>query len=220
MESSNGGTDADVSAKRRRQNESLLLKELNEKSGYLRKKDNPFGTYDEKLQMARELEKEGFCKVHPVIHQVTQDPVTGVINYHTTEPDPDTYRVELLPKGIERISKTRTRTETKTTTETIQEIQQTPEEKETKRNLMRTERGNAILTMVPEALLSDLRSHIQAVRNPETEYKERRSHKIWLGYELRFRWNDIPEPLRHEAEDCRDMPIKPPKKTTKKSPEA
>ena len=77
---------------------------------------------------------------------------------------------------------------------------------------MRTERGNAILTMVPEALLSDVRSHIQAVRNPETEYKERRVHKIWLEYELAWRWKDIPEALRHEAEECRDLHVKPPTK--------
>ena len=77
--------------------------------------------------MARELEKEGFCKVNPVIHRVTKDPVTGAFNYHNTEPDPDEFQVDLLPKGIERITKTKTRTETKTTTETIQEIQQTLE---------------------------------------------------------------------------------------------
>lgn len=217
MESSNTRTDADIREKRHK--EYLLLKELHEKSRYIDKKDNPFGIFDEKIQMARVLEKEGFCKVNSVIHRATRDPVTGVFNYHNTEPDPDSYQVELLPKGIERITKTKTRTETKTTTETTQ-VQETLEQKETKRNLMRTERGNAILTMVPEALVSDVRSHIQAVRNPETEYKERRSHKIWLGYELRWRWNDIPEPLRHEAEDCRDLPIKPPtKKTTKKPTE-
>jgi hypothetical protein len=222
MESSNTKTEADMSTRRHRENQLLLLKEAYEKSGYIRKKDSPLGIFEEKLQLARELEKEGFCKVNPVIHRVTQDPVTGAINYHNTEPDPDTFQIELLPKGVERIAKIVKRIETKitTTTETVQQAQQTLEEKETKRNLMRTERGNAILTMVPEALVSDVKSHIQAVRNPETEYKERRVHKIWLEYELAWRWKDIPEALRHEAEECRDMHIKPPAKKTKKSPES
>lgn len=219
MESGNTTTDADVAARKHRADQFILLREVHEKSHYISRKDNPFGWFDEKLQLARELEKQGFCKVKPYVHRVTKDPVTGVINYHNTEPDPDTFEVELMPKAIEWLTKTKTRTQTKTTTKTIQ-VQETLEEKETKRNLMRTERGNAILTMVPEALVSDVRSHIQAVRNPETEYKERRSHKIWLGYELRWRWNDIPEPLRHEAEDCRDLPIKPPaKKAKQKLPE-
>jgi hypothetical protein len=198
-------------------NQIFLLKEAYEKSGYIRKKESPFGGFEEKLGLARELEKQGYCKINPVITRVTQDPVTGAINYHNTEPDPDVFRVELLPKGIERISKiVKKETKITTTTEMTQEVQQSLEEREKKRLAMRTERGNAILTMVPEALVSDVKSHILAVRNPETEYKERRSHKIWLGYLLRWRWDDIPEPLRHEAEECRDLPIAPPPKKNKK----
>ena len=45
MESSATRTDADITARRRRENQFLLLKEFYEKSGYLRKKDAPFWSF-------------------------------------------------------------------------------------------------------------------------------------------------------------------------------
>ena len=45
------------------------------------------------------------------------------------------------------------------------------------------------------------------MRDPNGPRKALTVHKIWLSYELNWRWNDIPLELRHEMEDYRDLPV-------------
>ena len=64
-----------------------------------------------------------------------------------------------------------------------------------------------ILSMCPEALLSDIRGHMAALRNPRRRGHELTVHRIWLSYELNWRWQGIPESLRLQMEDFRDLPL-------------
>lgn len=119
--------------------------------------------------------------------------------------DPDVMVIRLLPKA-ELFLKSRVITTTQTVTEVFQE----PEEAAWKQNKrmqdrVRTERGNMILTMCPEALESDIRGHLAALRDTGTPRKTRTVHKIWVSYELNWRWNDISPELRHEMEDYREL---------------
>ena len=112
-------------------------------------------------------------------------------------------KISILERGLQ-IVRSRTITET---TQINQIASEEDQEKERKRQFSRTDRGNVILTMSPEALTSNIRHHIKAVRNPTVKRKEMRVSQIWLMYELAWRWPDIPSDLRREAEECRDLPF-------------
>jgi hypothetical protein len=84
---------------------------------------------------------------------------------------------------------------------------------------IRNARNYAIVTAKLEALISDVKANIHTVLNPTIEFKERRGAKMWLKYELLLRGHELPQELRHDAEQCRDLHFEAPKKT-KKSKEA
>lgn len=145
----------------------------------------------------KRLEELEYCKV------------TEYIRPSTGQADPRIKQVNILPAGMQRLH---TRTIEQTTVTTTKVTQTVPLADEywtpqRKRNFSRTDRGNAILTMAPEALISDIKSHIKAILNPNVEKAEMRAHQFWLRYELTWRWRDIPDALRVEAEDCRDLPF-------------
>lgn len=104
-------------------------------------------------------------------------------------------------------------------TDTKVTLEPTPEEepawKTTKRtrDFVRTERGNMIVTMCPEALESDIRGHLARLRDPKAPKDMLTVHRIWLTYELNWRWSDISPGLRHEMEDFRDLPVPSRRKT-------
>jgi hypothetical protein len=123
------------------------------------------------------------------------------------DPDPTALTLTLQPKGEELLKSRVT-----TTTQTITEVFQEPEEPAWKRNkryrnLARTERGGAILSSSPDALISDVRGHIEVLQRGGISRSEWKARQIWLKYWLLYRGEEIPENLRHEAEDYRDLPF-------------
>jgi hypothetical protein len=127
----------------------------------------------------------------------------------TGESDPSRKQIDLLPAGMQAIQPYRIsqQTVTTTTTQTRLEPIEAETSKEKQRQFWRTERGHFITTASLDSLLSDVKSHVQAIRNPNLPNKDRKAHQIWLRLELLSRGNLMPEPLRHEAEDCRDLPL-------------
>ena len=161
---------------------------------YLRRSDYADKRFLElDLEKIRSLEKQGALKMSDYSRQ-------GIV-------DPNVIQLDLTPAGQE-VLKSRVTTTTQTITETFQESEE-PAWKANKRtrDFVRTERGNMIVTMCPEALESDIRGHLEALRDPNASRKTRTIHKIWLSYELNWRWPDISSELRHEMEDYRDLPI-------------
>jgi hypothetical protein len=139
------------------------------------------------------LESEGIGKMSDYIRQGT--------------PDLNVIAFNLLPKGQECL-----KSRTTVTTQTITEVFQEPEEPVWKankrsRNFARTERGFGIVTSSPEGLASNIRGHISALQHGGITRAEWKSRQIWLMYSLLYRYDEIPEQLRHEAEDYRDLPF-------------
>jgi len=130
------------------------------------------------------------------------------------EVDSSIRQIDILPDGMAEIQKYRISQQTVTTTTTQTRLEPVDAEEpawktnQRLRDRVRTERGNMIVTMCPEALESDIRAHLAALKNPDTPPKTQTLHKIWLSYELNWRWSDIRAELRHEMEDYRDLPSK------------
>jgi hypothetical protein len=126
---------------------------------------------------------------------------------HTGQANSDVVQLNLTPPGMQLVrAKVTQTTTTNQTTVTRTEIEPNIPfaGRERHRNFMRTERGAAITAASVDALISDVRSHIQGIKDAPDKAKFR-THQIWLRYELLWRSHDIPEELRHEAEDCRDL---------------
>jgi len=163
---------------------------------YLRRDSSPDPRFLElDLELVRFLEAEGILKMteNDYMREGAVDP--NIITLH------------LEPKGQE-ILRSRVTTTTQTVTETFQEPEE-PAWKQNKRyrNLARTERGGAILSASPEALASDIRGHIEVLKRGGIPRGEWKARQIWLRYWLLYRGEEIPENLRHEAEDFRDLPF-------------
>jgi hypothetical protein len=163
---------------------------------YLRRNDYTEKRFlDLDLEKLRLLENEGILKMSEYVRQGTVDP--------------NVMQLDLLPKGQEVLKSRTTVTRTETTIQETFEPVEEPAWKANKRfrDFVRTERGNAITTASPAALESTVRGHIQAIRSGTIPRKDMKSHQMWLMYCLLWRWDEIPEQLRHEAEDCRDLPL-------------
>jgi hypothetical protein len=95
-----------------------------------------------------------------------------------TKPVPGRLQVNILQLGMALIHAKvteRTVTTTTTTTEKITEplpVEETPQEHEKKRLFLRTDRGNFILNACPEALISDVKSHIKAIADLSCSCRE------------------------------------------------
>jgi hypothetical protein len=121
--------------------------------------------------------------------------------------------VHLIEKGTVEVgrlvSTTTTVTETKrTVTEQVLEPPEEPAWKQNKKykQFARTERGSAIVSSCPEALISDIQGNIAVMRSGTIKEPEWKGRQFWLKYCLLYRFDEIPEPLRHEAQDWRDLP--------------
>jgi hypothetical protein len=161
---------------------------------YLRRSDYADPRFLElDLEKLRLLEKDGVLKMSDYVRQGTVDS--------------NAIQLDLSPKG-QQFLKSRVTTTTQTVTETFREPEE-PAWKATKRlrDFGRTERGCTIMMMSPEALASDVRSHVQAIKSGTIPRKDAKSHQMWLRHELGRRWDEIPSELRHEAEDCRDLEL-------------
>lgn len=122
--------------------------------------------------------------------------------------DPNVIQLDLSQKGQEVLKSRTTVTRTETTIqETFEPTERVEDRRKWLRQFVRTDRGNAIITMVPAALESNIQGHLAALRDPKTPRKEQVVHKIWLQYQLAWRWDDIPSGLRREMEVCRDLPL-------------
>jgi hypothetical protein len=130
------------------------------------------------------------------------------------------FEVSLTQKGMSVLqAKT---TVTTTTTQTVQTefmpqtqelFPDTPYGREKLRSFKRTERGFFISNYDGvDAMLSGLQSDMKAVKKMSLPVKERKTHQYFVKYTLGLYWNQIPEHLRHEAEDCRDLAILPGRK--------
>jgi len=163
---------------------------------YLRTNRRPLFEQIDQPKLKR-LEELGWIKMRDYIR-----PAIG-------EADRSVRQVDILPGGMEAIQQYRIsqRTVTTTTTETRIEPVEPEISGEKQRQFWRTERGHFITTAPLDSLLSDVKSHVQAIRNANLPIKDRKAHQIWLRLELLSRGNLMPEPLRHEAEDCRDLPL-------------
>jgi hypothetical protein len=152
------------------------------------------------LEKVKFLEGEGILKMQDYFR-----PFTGAV-------DPNIKELNLLPKGQEHLKTRTTITRTETKTETT--IQQTIQEEEPAwkvnkryRNFVRTERGYGIVTSSPAGLASTIQGHINVLRLGNISRAEWKHRQIDLMYALLYRYDDISEPLRHEAEDYRDLPF-------------
>jgi hypothetical protein len=166
---------------------------------FMRRRSTPQQFFDLDKRDIRILEEAGVIKVERTVRNWLE----GRENTERV-PDPDAFTVTILPKG-EQLLKSRV-----TTTQTVTELFQEPEEPTWKankrfRNFARTERGGAILCSPPDALISDVRGNIEVLRRGRLSRSEWRVRQIWLKLELMYRSEDIPEALRHEAEDYRDL---------------
>jgi hypothetical protein len=162
-------------------------------------------------QRIKTLQEADLVKIEPYVPRWLNHTEKERIPNTQQKTDPDVTVVRLLPKGEELVKSRTTITRTETI---IQETLQEPEEpawkvKKRQHDFGRTERGCTIMMMSerPEALASDVRSHIQAIRGGNIPHKDMKSHQMWLRHELGRCWDQIPPELRHEAEDCRDLPI-------------
>lgn len=157
-------------------------------------------------QRIKALQEADLVKVEPYIPPWIEETKGHRVENTQQRTDPDVMTIHLLPKA-EEVLKSRTmvtRTET-TIQETFQKEEPTWMKNQRFRDFARTERGATIMMMSPEALASDVRSHIQAIKSGTIPRKDMKSHQMWLRHELGRRWDDIPPDLRHEAEDCRDL---------------
>jgi len=167
---------------------------------YLRRDSYPDKRFlDLDLEKIRFLEEQGMLNVSDYSRQ-------GAV-------DPNIIALSLLPKGQE-VLKSRTITRTETTVQETFIDNEVPAWKANKkfRQFARTERGCAIVSSCLEAAASDVRSNIEALRTGNLGRDEWKARQIWLKYWLLHRYEDLPEPLRHEAEDFRDLAYTPRRK--------
>ena len=156
------------------------------------------------------LEEGGFVRIESYLPPWITDSEGHRVENTQQKIDPDVMALHLLPKAEEvlksRTTITRTETTVQETFEPVESINE-PAWKANKRlrDFVRTERGNAITTMCPAALESTIRGHVQAIRSGTIPRKDMKSRQMWLMYILAWRWDEIPEQLRREAEDCRDL---------------
>jgi len=121
----------------------------------------------------------------------------------------------LLPIGGRKV--TRTLTETSEPVPPSKPVEEPAWKANQKfRAFARTERGYAIVSSCAEAAASDVRSNIEALRSGNLSVAGWKARQIWLKYWLLHRYPDLPEPLRHEAEDFRDLPYTPRRKRATK----
>jgi hypothetical protein len=146
------------------------------------------------LEKLRYLEKDGAVKMSDYLR-------LGQV-------DPNVIAIDLLPKAVQFLEGCKVTIEEHTDRKIIIDPEE-PTWQATKRtrDFVRTERGNMIVTMCPEALESDIRGHLAALRDGNIPQRTRTLHRIWLSYELNWRWNDISPELRHEMEDYRDLQV-------------
>jgi hypothetical protein len=95
-----------------------------------------------------------------------------------------------------------------------EEFPDTRQGREKLRGFLKTERG-FVLTHYDgtEAMLSDMRSNVERIRNRSLPLKDRKRSQIDVKYQLALYRTQIPQPLLQEAEACRDLAL-----TTKRKP--
>jgi hypothetical protein len=148
------------------------------------------------------LQEHGWCKMERITKYMADE--NGVPRQL------DLTALHLLDPALKFLEGCKVTVEQHTDTKVTIEPEPEPVWKANKRyrNFARTERGFGIVTSSPEGLASNIRGHISALQHGGITRAEWKSRQIWLMYALLYRYDEIAEPLRHEAEDYRDLPFR------------